>query len=230
MRRLFIGYVNWGHIIWLRSTSSNIQVINNYSPQTGGTAGTLIFWFQVPGMTLYNQLIYPAGAWLQMTGAHNLFCLYALVKWPLPPAQGNVEDFDFVSAVPQSNHPTVGTASWQNHDSPPPQYVIILHCHVCLCLSNTYISSALLRHCKSTFARLSPPCSEAWVKPRGEGYSIFSRLGSFFGVQNFEFQYFWGFSEKWIFFVVWRNCGYFLGHHTIGLYSGFISMQFLVFS
>ena len=29
------------------------QVIRNYSPQSGGTAGTLIFWLQVPGMTLY---------------------------------------------------------------------------------------------------------------------------------------------------------------------------------
>ena len=56
------------------------------------------------------------------------------------------------------------------------------------------------------------------------------RLGSFFGVQNFESHYFWGFSEKmnifgmkilWIF--VW-------GHHKIGLYLGGISMYFRVFS
>ena len=33
------------------------------------------------------------------------------------PAQKNVEDF--VSAVPHSNHHTVGTATWQNHDSSP---------------------------------------------------------------------------------------------------------------
>ena len=38
---------------------------------------------------------------------------------PPPPAQRNVEDFDFVSAVPHSNHHTVGAASWQNHDSSP---------------------------------------------------------------------------------------------------------------
>ena len=40
---------------------------------------------------------------------------------------------------------------------------------------------------------------------RGGGTLIFSyirRLGSFFGGQNFEFQYFWGFSEKLIFFGV----------------------------
>ena len=36
--------------------------------------------------------------------------------------------------------------------------------------------------------------------PRGGGSDIFvRRLGSFFGVQNFEFQYFWGVSEKLIF-------------------------------
>ena len=71
-----------------------------------------------------------------MTGAHNFFRLYALVICDHAPAQRNVEDFDFVSAVPHSNHHTVGTASWQNHDSTFPQSVIILHCHVCLCLSN----------------------------------------------------------------------------------------------
>ena len=58
-------------------------------------------------------------------------------------------DFDFVSAVPHSNHHTVGTASWQIHDSSSPQSVIILHCHVCLGLSNPYFSSALWRQCKS---------------------------------------------------------------------------------
>ena len=41
-----------GHIIWLCSTSSKKQVIRNYSPQSGGTEGTLIFWLQVPGMTI----------------------------------------------------------------------------------------------------------------------------------------------------------------------------------
>ena len=81
------------HIIWLCSTSSNAQVARNYSPQSGGTAGTLIFWLQVPGMTLYEQLIYPTGAWLQMTGGHNLFRLYALVicvhcHLPPPPPRG----------------------------------------------------------------------------------------------------------------------------------------------
>ena len=86
--------------------------------------------------------ICPAGAWLQMAGAH-IFCLYALVICDHAPAQKNVEDSDFVSAVPHSNHHTVGTASWQNRDSSPTQSVIILLCHVCLGLSNPYISSAL---------------------------------------------------------------------------------------
>ena len=50
---------------------------------------------------------------------------------------------DFVSAVPHSNHHTVGAASWQNHDRSPPQSVFILHSNVCLGLSNPYISCAL---------------------------------------------------------------------------------------
>ena len=58
--------------------------------------------------------ISPTGVWLQMPGAHNLFCLYALVICDhCPPAKGKVEDFDFVSAVPHSNHHTMGTAKWQ---------------------------------------------------------------------------------------------------------------------
>ena len=77
------------------------------------------------------------------------FSLYAIVICDHAPAQRNVEDSDFVSAVPHNNHHTVGTASWQNHDSSPPQSVIILHCHVCLGLSNPYISSALWRQWKS---------------------------------------------------------------------------------
>ena len=52
-------------------------------------------------------------------------------------------------AVPHSNHHTVGTASWQNHDSSLPQSVIILHSNVCIRLSNPYISSALWRQRKS---------------------------------------------------------------------------------
>ena len=83
----------------------------------------------------------------KMTCAHNFFRLYALVI--CDPAQRNVEDFDYVSAVPHSNHHTVGTASWQNHDSSSPQSVIIQHCHVCLGLSKPYISYALRRQCKS---------------------------------------------------------------------------------
>ena len=44
--------------------------------------------------------------------------------------------------------------------------------------------------------------------PGGGGTLIFSyirRLGSFFGVQNFEFQYFWGFQKN----------EYFLGHEDL---------------
>ena len=84
------------------------------------------------------------------------FRLYALVICDQAPAQSNVEDNDFVSAVPHSNHHTVGTASWQNHDSSPPQSVILLSCHVCRGLSNPYISSALWRQCKSKNATHLP--------------------------------------------------------------------------
>ena len=84
-----------------------------------------------------------------MTGVHTFYRPYALVICVHATAQRNVEDSDFVFAVPHSNHHTVGTASWQNHDSSSPQSVIILHCHVCLGLSNPYFSSALWRQCKS---------------------------------------------------------------------------------
>ena len=41
-------------------------------------------------------------------------------------------------------------------------------------------------------------------RPRGSTliFLYIRRLGSFFGVQNLEFQYFWGFSEKIIFLGV----------------------------
>ena len=53
IRRLFIRYINGSHIILLRSASSKTQVICNYAPQSQGTAGTLISWPRVPGMTMY---------------------------------------------------------------------------------------------------------------------------------------------------------------------------------
>ena len=61
------------------------------------------------------------------------------------------------------------------------------------------------------------------VNPRGGGggaliFSHIRRLGPFFWVQNSEFQYFLGFSEKIIFFggmkILWI---FFWGHHKIGL-------------
>ena len=61
------------------------------------------------------------------------------------------------------------------------------------------------------------------------------RLWLFFGVQNFEFQYFLGFSKK-IFFLGGGGGGYedfvdnILGcHRKIGLYLGVISMHFRFF-
>ena len=60
------------------------------------------------------------------------------------------------------------------------------------------------------------------AEPQGVGgtliFSHIRRLAPFFGVQNSEFQYFWGFSEKIIFFggmkILWIFFG---GHHKIGL-------------
>ena len=114
------------------------------------------------------------------------FRLYALVICDHAPAQRNVEDFDFVSAVPQSNHHTVGLASWQNHDSSPLQSVVILHCHVCLGLSNPYISSALWRQCKSKNATHLPghgyPChaqglrGKQWLQMTGALFKAYIAL------------------------------------------------------
>ena len=48
---------------------------------------------------------------------------------------------------------------------------------------------------------------EAYYSPRGGGggggtlLSYISRLGLFLGVQNFEFQYFWGFQKNEYFFL-----------------------------
>ena len=58
--------------------------------------------------------------------------------------------------------------------------------------------------------------------------SYIRRLGTFFWVQNFDFQYFWGVSEKKYFLgmkILWIFLG---GNHKIGLYLGVISMHFRV--
>ena len=49
--------------------------------------------------------------------------------------------------------------------------------------------------------------------PQGDTltFSHICKLSSFFWVQNFEFLFFGGISDKWIFFWLWRFCGYFLG-------------------
>ena len=65
----------------------------------------------------------------------------------------------------------------------------------------------------------------------GGGTLIFSyirRLGSFLGVQNFEFQYFGGFRKINIFWgmkILWIFLGV---HHKIGQYLGVFSMHFRV--
>ena len=57
------------------------------------------------------------------------------------------------------------------------------------------------------------------------------RLGLFFGVQNFKFQYFFGF-QKSKYFLGYEDFFYIFlgGHHKIVLHLGIISMHFRVFS
>ena len=67
-------------------------------------------------------------------------------------------------------------------------------------------------HCLIAFipAYWSPIC----LSPRGRVLWYFHTYvgsGHFLGVQNYESQYFWGFSDNLIFFGVWRFLGYFFG-------------------
>ena len=61
-------------------------------------------------------------------------------------------------------------------------------------------------------------------------FSYIRRLGSFFWVQNFEFQYFLGFWKNEYFLGYEDSVDIFLGHHKIGLYLGVISVHFRVSS
>ena len=54
--------------------------------------------------------------------------------------------------------------------------------------------------------------------------------GHFLRVQNFEFQYFLGFSDSEYFLGYGDFVDIFWSHHKIGLYLGLISMHFRVFS
>ena len=61
-------------------------------------------------------------------------------------------------------------------------------------------------------------------------FSCIQRLGSFFGVKNFEFHIFGSFQKKKKLGgtkILWIFLG---GHHKIGLYLGTNSMHFRVFS
>ena len=98
----------------------------------------------------------------------------------------------------------------------------------------TYLGfSKLTKSLKKGLVFVLPSVEKSLCTPQG-GTLIFSyirRLGSFFFVQNFEFQYFLGFSEKnYIFLgmnILWK---FFWGHHKIGLSLVVISMHFRVFS
>ena len=88
-------------------------------------------------------------------------------------------------------------------------------------------------HSGSVVECLTRDRGEAASSPgAGEGYSdifIHTSARVIFLVQNFEFQYFFGFSEeeKLGMKILWI-C--FWGHHKIGLYLGVISMHFKVIS
>ena len=92
-------------------------------------------------------------------------------------------------------------------------------------------------NCDLSWSQTIPMRNNLWGKrilqdPRS-GTLIFSnirRLGHFFGVQNFEFQYFLGLSEKCIFLGYEDFVDIFGGHHKIGLYLGVICMHVRVFS
>ena len=60
--------------------------------------------------------------------------------------------------------------------------------------------------------------------------SYIRRLGSFFGVQTFEFQYFCGFQKNEYFLGYEDFVDIFLGHHKIELYLGVVSVHFRGFS
>ena len=84
-----------------------------------------------------------------MAGAHIFFAFMQSVICDHAPAKRNVEDSDFVSAVPHSNHHTLGTASWQNHGSSPPA---VCYCTALSCLSRSIKPLHFLRiveQCKS---------------------------------------------------------------------------------
>ena len=108
----------------------------------------MIFWLQVPGMTLYEQCIFPAGAWLQMTRAYNFFRLYALVICDHAPAKRNIEDLTLCLQFPIVTTTLWGQLAGKTRTVFSLQSVITLHCHGCLALSNPYISSALWRQYK----------------------------------------------------------------------------------
>ena len=83
-----------------------------------------------------------------MTAAYTFFRLYAPAICDHPQLRAMSRTVTLFAA-PHSNHHTVGAASWQNHDSSPPQFFFLLHSNVCLGLSNPYIFSALWRQRKS---------------------------------------------------------------------------------
>ena len=91
-----------------------------------------------------------------MTGGHNLIRLYALVICDREMSRTLILCLKF----PIVTTTLCGQLAGRNQGSSPPQFVIILHCHGCPCLSNTYISSALWRQCKNKITAHLPFSSQ----------------------------------------------------------------------
>ena len=100
-----------------------------------------------------------------MNGAHTFFCLYAPVICDHAPAQRNVEDFEFVSAVPIVTTILWGQLAGKTMTVLP--HSQLLYCTAMFVL--VYQTPSFPPHCGDnvkvkTQHIISPSCSEAWMK------------------------------------------------------------------
>ena len=123
-------YVNGGHIIWMCSTSSNTQIIR-LQPTVRGNGGD--FDFQVAGPWHDPVLTAHLAGWGMVTNGWcakfiSPLCTSYLGPLPThlpPPPQPKAMSRTFILCLQFAivlNHHTMGTASWQNHDS------LLLYC------------------------------------------------------------------------------------------------------
>ena len=149
MRGLFFRYINGNHIIWC----SLHRLIHKSLVTTAHRAGERWgLWFSG-----YRSLqVWPCtnSAFARLERGykwmvHIISFVFMHQSFVTTPSSEECRGLWVCVCSSHSNHHTVGAASWQNHESSPPQSVIILHSNVCLGLSNPYISSALWRQRKS---------------------------------------------------------------------------------